>query len=80
MERLERADMKNALQDAAPDIPSSAVSLKVHQWRSALYEELHNRPSPVIDGPCQVSHFTVLLDNNREELYSHSIETARNAI
>ncbi|WP_296985537.1 MULTISPECIES: DUF3422 family protein [unclassified Thalassolituus] len=77
MERLERADMKNALQDAAPDIPSSAVSLKVHQWRSALYEELHNRPSPVIEGPCQVSHFTVLLDNNREELYRHIVDLCK---
>lgn len=38
--------------------------LKVHPWRSDLYEELHNRPSPVISGPCQITHFTLLLEQN----------------
>lgn len=38
--------------------------LKVHPWRSDLYEELHNRPSPIINGPCQVTHFTLLLEQN----------------
>lgn len=38
--------------------------LKVHPWRSDLYEELHNRPSPVINGPCQITHFTLLLEQN----------------
>jgi len=69
--------MKHAMQDAVPDIPSSAVALKVHPWRSALYEELHNRPSPVIDGNCHVSHLTVLLDNNREDLFDHLVELCK---
>src|SRR5690554_7061992 len=38
--------------------------LKVHPWRSDLYEELHNRPSPVINGSCQITHFTLLLDSD----------------
>lgn len=69
--------MKDALQDAVPDIASPAVALKVHPWRSALYEELHNRPSPIIDGNCHVAHFTVLLDNNREDLYHHVVDLCR---
>src|SRR5690606_35454669 len=52
--------MKYALPDKTPVIAAPAVALQVHPWRSALYEELHNRPSPVIEGPCQVTHFTVV--------------------
>ncbi|MAD46412.1 MAG: hypothetical protein CMI02_19255 [Oceanospirillaceae bacterium] len=74
---MEQAVMKNAMPDAAPDIPTPAVALKVHPWRSALYEELHNRPSPVIEGECQVAHFTVLLDNNREDLYHHIVDLCK---
>lgn len=69
--------MKNTLQDAAPDIASPSVALKVHPWRSALYEELHNRPSPVIEGNCHVAHFTVLLDNNRQDLHAHVVDLCR---
>lgn len=55
-----------------PDIAAPTVALKVHPWRSALYEELHNRPSPVIDGPCQVTHFTVLHKNkNADAVFAH---------
>ncbi len=52
------------------EIPVFAISaepmavLKVHPWRTDLYEELHNRPSPVINGPCQITHFTLLLEQN----------------
>lgn len=47
----------------ANDAEPMAV-LKVHPWRTDLYEELHNRPSPVISGPCQITHFTLLLEQN----------------
>lgn len=40
----------------------SVAMLKVHPLRIDLYEELHNRPSPVIAGPCQITHFTLLLN------------------
>jgi uncharacterized membrane-anchored protein len=45
--------------------------------RSVLYEELHNRPSPVIEGSCQVAHFTVKLNDNRQELHAHVVELCR---
>ncbi|MCA6063302.1 DUF3422 family protein [Thalassolituus marinus] len=69
--------MKASLQDSSPDISAPSVSLKVHPWRSSLYEELHNRPSPVIEGNCHVTHFTVLIDNNREDLYQHVADLCR---
>lgn len=57
----------------APEIASSALALKVHPMRSVLYEELHNRPSPVIDGTCQVAHFTFKMNDKRQELYEHVV-------
>ncbi|WP_430462939.1 DUF3422 family protein [Thalassolituus sp. LLYu03] len=69
--------MKEALQDVAPDIAAPSVSLRVHPWRSALYEELHNRPSPIIDGNCQVCHFTVLLNGNRDAMHAHIVDLCR---
>ena len=69
--------MKNALTDQAPDIAAPSVALKVHPWRSALYEELHNRPSPIIEGSCHVAHFTVLLNDNREDLHAHVVDLCR---
>jgi len=74
--------MKHALQEVAtdaesPEISAPVVSLRVHPQRSALYEELHSRPSPVIDGGCQVTHFTVMLNNNREEILEHVNDLCR---
>lgn len=64
-------------QDQSPDIGASSLTLKVHPWRSALYEELHNRPSPIIHGNCQVAHFTVLLNDNREALHNHVVDLCK---
>ncbi len=64
-------------QPQSPDIAAPAIALKVHPWRSSLYEELHNRPSPIIDSNCQVAHFTVLLDDNREALHAHVVDLCR---
>ncbi|QQD23829.1 DUF3422 family protein [Venatoribacter cucullus] len=69
--------MKYALPDKTPDIAAPAVALQVHPWRSALYEELHNRPSPVIEGPCQVTHFTVVLNDNRKALHDHVVDLCK---
>ncbi|HCG80438.1 MULTISPECIES: DUF3422 family protein [Thalassolituus] len=74
--------MKHAIQEVAseagtPEISAPAVSLRVHPQRSSLYEELHNRPSPIIEGGCQVTHFTVMLDNNREEILEHVNDLCR---
>jgi len=35
--------------------------LQVHPWRVELYEELHSRPSPLVETPCVVSHIAVQL-------------------
>lgn len=74
--------MKHAIQDVAvdagsPEVSSPTVSLRVHPMRSSLYEELHNRPSPVIEGACQVSHFTVMLSDNREAMQEHVLDLCR---
>lgn len=69
--------MKHSLQDSSPDIAAPAVALKVHPWRSAMYEELHNRPSPIIEGSCQVAHFTVLLNNDRAAMHAHVVDLCR---
>ncbi|WP_419810990.1 DUF3422 family protein [Bacterioplanoides sp.] len=77
--------MKHAIQemladpaeDNSPDIGASSLTLKVHPWRSSLYEELHNRPSPIIHGNCQVAHFTLLLNDNREALHEHVVDLCK---
>lgn len=56
------------------EIPTSSVSLKVHPWRSRLYEELHNRPSPIIEGSCQVTHLTVQNGDDRSAVYQHVVD------
>lgn len=53
---------------------SPSSYLKVHPERLSLYEELHNRPSPIVDSACQVVHFSVILDNNREQLHQHLVD------
>jgi uncharacterized membrane-anchored protein len=67
----------DARSDSGPDISAPSLMLKVHPWRSSLYEELHNRPSPIIHGNCQVAHFTVLLNDNREALYDHIVDLCK---
>lgn len=78
--------MNTAIQDAPeehsaakdrPDIGASTFALKVHPWRSSMYEELHNRPSPIIHGNCQVAHFTVLLNDNRQALHDHVVDLCK---
>ena len=32
------------------------IALEIPLWRSALYEELHSRPSPLVETPCTISH------------------------
>ncbi len=36
------------------------LSLPTYQYRDALYEELHTRPSPEVQSPCYVSHFSLI--------------------
>ncbi|MBM96257.1 MAG: hypothetical protein CMI09_10500 [Oceanospirillaceae bacterium] len=60
-----------------PDIQTPVLTLNVHPMRSTLYEELHNRPSPVIQGNCRVAHFTIKLRDNREQIHAHVVELCR---
>ncbi|CCK75486.1 MAG: DUF3422 domain-containing protein [Oleispira antarctica] len=64
-------------ENSAPDISAPVVTLQVHPWRSALYEELHNRPSPIIEGACQITHFTVMLGDASEALYEHIVDLCK---
>jgi uncharacterized membrane-anchored protein len=41
-------------------IAQGGVVLRVHPWRAALYEELHSRPSPLVETPCTISHIAAL--------------------
>lgn len=46
----------------APDWPSvdaPRAMLEVHPRRTELYEELHSRPSPLVETPCAISHIAV---------------------
>ncbi|WP_221801282.1 DUF3422 family protein [Oceanobacter mangrovi] len=65
------------LEPQAPEFASPALSLNVHPLRSVLYEELHNRPSPVIEGNCQVAHFTFKQTDSRKQLHAHVVELCR---
>lgn len=60
-----------------PDINVPTVALQVHPWRSSLYEELHNRPSPIIEGECQITHFTVMLGEQRQAVYEHVVDLCK---
>ena len=46
-----------------PKIPrvKPPPALKAHPLREALYEELHSRPSPLVETPCSISHVAVQL-------------------
>ncbi|MBW2210169.1 MAG: DUF3422 domain-containing protein [Deltaproteobacteria bacterium] len=38
---------------------TSAITLNVHPSRAELHEELHSRPSPLVETPCTISHIAV---------------------
>ena len=38
---------------------NDALTLEVHPWRAELNEELHSRPSPLVETPCTISHIAV---------------------
>ena len=40
-----------------------AFPLDVHPWRTELYEELHSRPSPLVETPCTISHIAVQISH-----------------
>ena len=61
----------------APDISAPVITLQVHPWRSALYEELHNRPSPIIEGACQITHFTVMFGDAKQAVYEHVVDLCK---
>ena len=65
------------LEVGAPAVSTPTVSLRVHSQRAALYDELHNRPSPIIEGNCQITHFTVMLDDNPKAMSAHVIDLCR---
>lgn len=61
-------------QSETPEVSAAPVQLDVHSWRTELYEELHNRPSPVVDTPCYVSHIAVHTgEEGRQEQYEHLV-------
>jgi hypothetical protein len=61
-------------ENPSPDISTPVITLQVHPWRSALYEELHNRPSPIIEGVCQITHFTVMFGDAKQAVYEHVVD------
>jgi uncharacterized membrane-anchored protein len=46
---------------------TAPLSLDVHPWRDALYEELHSRPSPLIETPCIISHIALQMGHDERE-------------
>jgi uncharacterized membrane-anchored protein len=64
-------------ENPAPDISTPVITLQVHPWRSALYEELHNRPSPMIEGACQITHFTVMFGDAKQAVYEHVVDLCK---
>ena len=71
------ATAHSAPDSSAPDISAPAVTLQVHPWRSSLYEELHDRPSPIIEGACQVTHFTVMFGDDKQSVYDHVVDLCK---
>ena len=45
-------------------VSESSLTLDVHPWRDALYEELHSRPSPLVEIPCTISHIAVQMGHD----------------
>jgi len=49
--------------------------LEVHPARAELYEELHSRPSPMVETPCSISHIAVqIAPDERGAEHSHLAE------
>lgn len=74
---IQEPEIESTADNQTPDLGAASLTLKVHPWRSSLYEELHNRPSPIIHGNCQVAHFTVLLNDNRQALHDHVVDLCK---
>lgn len=49
--------------------------LEAHPSRAELYEELHSRPSPLVETPCSISHIAVqIAADEREAEHAHLAE------
>lgn len=47
---------------------NAGLSIEEHPWREALYEELHSRPSPLVQIPCTVSHVALQMADEQRPL------------
>lgn len=73
-----KSAQESVIQDSsAPDISAPVITLQVHPWRSSLYEELHNRPSPIIDGACHITHLTVMFADAKQAVYEHVVDLCK---
>jgi uncharacterized membrane-anchored protein len=71
----EQLIMTQSIDNDVPHIAVSAVILEVHPARAQLYEELHNRPYPLVKTPCCVTHISVLVSaEQRKAEYLHLVE------
>ena len=51
---------------------TTEILLNVHPSRAELYEELHSRPSPLVETPCSITHIAVqIAQNEREAEHAH---------
>ena len=51
---------------------TSEILMNVHPARAELYEELHSRPSPLVETPCAITHIAVqIAQNEREAEHAH---------
>jgi len=59
----------------SPQVASSGILLAVHPSRAELYEELHNRPYPLVYTPCCVTHIALLVSREqRQAEYQHLVQ------
>jgi uncharacterized membrane-anchored protein len=71
---VEQVVAEQEVQLESSDAGLSTVLISVPEWRTELYDELHNRPSPVVDGPCYVSHMAIHTgEEGRVEQYAHLV-------
>ncbi len=77
LQQADKESIPDAVDHSAPDISAPTVTLQVHPWRSELYEELHNRPSPIIEGACQITHFTVMFGDAKQAVYEHVVDLCK---
>jgi len=60
-----------------PNIPrvTPDIALNVHPQRAELYEELHSRPSPLVETPCGITHIAVQIgQSERAAEYAHLVK------